>query len=173
MHWIDPKTLVQCNEALTCTRLVVPQIYHMRAKSLFNIYVPFKIQNKVMRRSTDNGRNFLKAFTVSGVDHDNIILSNEANSVEFIDLFDIVFTLNTNMHDEDYNGICLSSYFRCTNHKLDLVLSKDFEIYFDKPQINKTDKYFNQLKKLYRKILSERQKVWNKKKPIILDWQNL
>lgn len=117
-----------------------------------------------MKTTADNDHNFVKAFTVFGVGNDNIALSNEADDVvEAIVLFDILSTSNKNMHYEDYNGVWLTPHFRCAIHTLDLVVSKDIETYFkDKKQFNKTDKYFNQLKRLYRKVLSKCQKSWNK-----------
>jgi len=136
------------------------------AQLLFNTYVSFKKQNKVMRTTTDNGRNFVKAFTVFGVDHDvnnTAVCNDEADDVQFIELFDILSTSNTYMNDDDYNNIHLPPHFRCASHTLDLVVSKDIETYFnDTKHTNKLDKHFIQLKKLYRKVLAKCQKVWNK-----------
>lgn len=109
-----------------------------------------------MRTTTDNGRNFMKAFTVFGVNYYTDISNNEADDVEFFDIFDILSTSNTNMNDDDNTNIHLPPHFRWANHTLDLVVSKDIETYFnDTKQINKLDKHFIQLKKLYRKVLEK------------------
>lgn len=166
VHWIDPKTLSRCNGALACTRLKGPHTYDVLAQLLFNTYVSFKIQNKVMRTTTDNGRNFVKAFNVFGVDiNDTDVCSDETDDsdTEFIELFDILSTSNTYMNDDDFNNIHLPPHFRCASHTLDLVVSKDIETYFnDKKHTNKLDNHFLKLKKLYRKVLAKCQKVWNK-----------
>ncbi|KAL4120901.1 hypothetical protein QTP88_013510 [Uroleucon formosanum] len=75
--------------ALTCTRLKGLHAYDVLAQLLFNTYVSFKIQNKVMKTTTDN---------------------------EFIELFDILSTSNTCMNDGDYNNIHLPPHFRCASH---------------------------------------------------------
>ncbi|CAI6373814.1 unnamed protein product [Macrosiphum euphorbiae] len=120
VHWINPKTLSRCNGALACTRLKGPHTYDVLAQLLFNTYVSFKIQNQVMRTTTDNGRNFVKAFTVFGVDHDvnnTAVCNDEADDVQFIELFDILSTSNTYMNDDDYNNIHLPPHFRCASHR--------------------------------------------------------
>ncbi|KAL4104369.1 hypothetical protein QTP88_019670 [Uroleucon formosanum] len=125
-----------------------------------------KISYLVMKTTTDNGRNFVKAFNVFGVDiNDTDVCSDEADDsdTEFIELFDILSTSNTYMNDDDFNNIHLPPRFRCTSHTLDLVVSKDIETYFnDIKHTNKLDNHFLKLKKLYRKVLAKCQKVWNK-----------
>lgn len=106
-----------------------------------------------MRSTNENGRNFVKAFTVFGVDHD---INNTAvitmkhmmySLLNYLTYILYYLTSNTYMNDDDYNNIHLPPHFRCASHTLDLVVSKDIETYFnDTKHTNKLD--FIQLKKL-------------------------
>ncbi|KAL4135924.1 hypothetical protein QTP88_007503 [Uroleucon formosanum] len=151
VHWIDPKTLSHCNGALACT----PQL-------LFNTYVSFKIQNKVMRTTTDNGRNFVKAFNVFGVDiNDTDVCSDEADDsdTEFIELFDILSTSNTYMNDDDFNNIHLPPHFRCASHTK--VLAKCQKVWNKQNQSTGVAEFIKEQFNFYLKTPVETR--WNAK----------
>ncbi|XP_065322783.1 uncharacterized protein LOC135929956 [Gordionus sp. m RMFG-2023] len=82
---------------------------------IIDIHKSFKIQNKLIKTITDNGRNFVKAFRMfedksSEIDDD----------FQFVDIDDI---LNNRAESFDY----LPQHSRCACHNLNLVATVDAE----------------------------------------------
>ncbi|KAK6321957.1 hypothetical protein J4Q44_G00067490 [Coregonus suidteri] len=67
-HWIDPDNLNRCSAALACKRLRGLHTFDVLAGALNDIHSEFEIRGKIVRTTTDNGSNFLKAFQVFGED---------------------------------------------------------------------------------------------------------
>ncbi|XP_061485693.1 uncharacterized protein LOC133386088 [Rhineura floridana] len=63
-HWINPTTLKREVGALACKRLKGCHTYDVLSKALHDVHVQYRIHNKVMCTTTDNGSNFVKAFRV-------------------------------------------------------------------------------------------------------------
>jgi len=65
-HWIDPTTRARKHAVLTCTRLIGRHTYDVITEAMVQVHERFNIQDKVVRTTTDNGSNFVKAFTQYG-----------------------------------------------------------------------------------------------------------
>lgn len=63
VHWLDEETLGRKSAMLTVKRLVGRHTYDVLAAAIEGIHRDFNIQNKVVSCVTDNGSNFIKAFT--------------------------------------------------------------------------------------------------------------
>ncbi|XP_065321197.1 uncharacterized protein LOC135930922 [Gordionus sp. m RMFG-2023] len=93
-HWIDTKSLQRKSAALALRRVQGNHTFDVLVKMIIDIYKSFKIQNKVIKTITDNGRNLVKAFRMfedkssemdddfQFLDNDNI-LNNRAESSTF------------------------------------------------------------------------------------------
>ena len=63
VHWIDQATLTRKKSVLACRRLKGRHTYDILAKEISDIHWDFQIDEKVIMTTTDNGSNFVKAFT--------------------------------------------------------------------------------------------------------------
>ena len=80
-HWLDPSTLERCSVALACRQIKGPHTFDVLGSALHEIHSEFGIQNKIVRTTTDNGSNFLKAFRMYGEQDEN----NNANANDVSD----------------------------------------------------------------------------------------
>ena len=131
-------------------------------KTLEAIYKEFKIQRRIVKTITDNGSNFVKAFSVFGekskeYDYD-IELKEQENSeadqdvVLDLDPINQVDMFAENLHDEDEEEYSLPKHQRCACHSLHLVALKDA----DKAEGDA------QYKKVSRTAFAKCQGLWNK-----------
>ncbi|KAJ8390796.1 hypothetical protein AAFF_G00099280 [Aldrovandia affinis] len=70
-HWIDPDSLQRCSAAPACKQLRDSHTFDVLASALNDIHSEFEIRGKIVRTTTDNGSNFIKAFQVFGEDENN------------------------------------------------------------------------------------------------------
>ena len=61
-HWIDHHSLKREQAVLACRRVKGSHSFDVIAKEIENIHRDFQIETKVVRTTTDNGSNFVKAF---------------------------------------------------------------------------------------------------------------
>ncbi|KAI7789260.1 hypothetical protein IRJ41_001648 [Triplophysa rosa] len=162
-HWVDPNSLERCSVALACRQLKGPHTFDVLACALNDIHAEFGIQNKVVRTTTDNGSNFLKAFRIYGEqDENNNSPSDEAeddemndemcddedvNSVE-VDLVEVTAILD----EDDGLQFQLPKHHRCACHLLNLVST------VDAAKACSNESY----KKLSRSAFSKCNALWNK-----------
>jgi hypothetical protein len=66
VHWIDEQTSEKKYVALACSRLSGSHKYGVLDSTLENIHANYKIGHKVVTTATDNGSNFVKAFSEFG-----------------------------------------------------------------------------------------------------------
>jgi len=130
------------------------------------VYLSFKIQNKVVCTTTDNGSNFVKPFktyyTLPNLE-DNELKDEDDNELEFIDLTEILEEGENNLEETQETTIHLPRHFRCASHTMNLIATSDIDAYFiDKNQINKNNPSFQSLRKLYRKVMTNLSKLWSK-----------
>jgi len=63
-HWIDPHTLKHYKAAIACVRIMGHHIYDVLACKIEQIHASYSLTGKVCTTITDNGTNFIKAFSV-------------------------------------------------------------------------------------------------------------
>ena len=65
-HWISPDSLERVSAALACRRITGSHTFDVLANVLDDIHTSYGIATKVCKTITDNGSNFVKAFSVFG-----------------------------------------------------------------------------------------------------------
>jgi len=123
---------------------------------MHDIYLSFKIQNKVVGTTTNNGSNFVKAFktyyTLPKLE-DNELEDGDDYVLEIIDLTQILEEGENNLEETQETTIHLPRHFRCASHTINLVATSDIDAYFiDKNQINKKNPSFHHLRNRIGKL---------------------
>ena len=164
-HWINKDNMERISAALACQRLTGSHTYDVLARTLENIHNEYGIGNKVCKTTTDKGSNFVKAFSVFGINNvantDEMDVNNEDDEESEDDISDDVIyhnitnNLDGNIDDEDYD---LPSHQRCACHTLQLIATGDA----DKAEENTA------YKKLSRVTFSKCQALWNKSSRSVL-----
>ncbi|RXN21849.1 zinc finger BED domain-containing 1-like protein [Labeo rohita] len=150
--------------ALACRQLRGSHTFDALAAVLTDIHAEYEISLKVVRTTTDNGSNFVKAFRVFGQqdENNNEVLvaegtieeeelgedcdaSDGEEEVEFMDVEAI-------LEEDDGLQYQLLKHHLCACHLLNLVCTVDVD------RANKTEAY----KKLSRSAFSKCQALWNK-----------
>jgi len=156
-HWVDPDSLTRRSAALACRQLGGSHTFDVLAGALNDIHSEYGIRDKIVRTTTDNGSNFLKAFRVFGEDrNDNEVSDVEEpgeemeeeegeEEVEFVNVSVI-------LAEDDGMEFELPKHQRCACHLLNLVSTVDAE------KATGNDGY----KKMYRSTFSKCQALWNK-----------
>ena len=166
-HWLN-EDLSRASCGLACEQVKTSPTFDVLAKEMHKIYVDFHIQNKVHDAVTDNGKNFVKAFTVFSEDPEqdqqeieHICTYFKPNNNE--EDFDEDEELEEHVH-EDLTAIIMdngnhelrpflpSNHHRCASHTLNLVACKDTEAAL------KTLSY----KRILRSTFAKCQGIWNK-----------
>ena len=167
-HWIDPITLERCKAALACTTLTGRHTYDVLGAKIEQIHGSYGLAGKITATITENGSNFVKAFTVfhnPSLDSSSVfaeevpVLSMDEDSDEFLEYTDmegIVFEnvdqlLTMETEDEltqvQYN---LPSHERCAAH---IVAGTDIDKYLSTSPVSRN---------LYRSSLAKCSAMWNK-----------
>ncbi len=148
VHWIDSDTLTISSGALACRRIKGRHTYDTLAEMLESVHMEFSIQNKVVLTTTDNGSNFVKAFSVFAAE-EKVTEDDEENDEEAdVEFTDVAAFLQETKKD-DYH---LPAHQRCACHSLHLVATKDAEAAVE-------DSSF---KKISRAAFAKCQSLWNK-----------
>jgi len=162
-HWIEDTTLLRKNATLACSRIEGKHTYDIIAQKIYSIHQDYKISNKVLSCTTDNGSNFVKAFKEFSKE---LPLEDDEddNQIFFIDLFDI---LNEGTEEkDDLDNINLPLHRRCASHTINLIATNDIEKALNnidnKCIYNEREKKLLHFKKVYRKVIAKIQKLWNK-----------
>jgi len=160
-HWIDPISLERCSVALACKQLKGSHTFDVMACALNEIHSEFGIQNKVVRTTTDNGSNFIKAFRMFGEQDENNNSAEEdalhggmgdeedeeEDDVE-VDFVDVTAVLDK----DDGLQFQLPKHHRCACHLLNLIST------VDAAKACSNEAY----KKLSRSTFSKCHALWNK-----------
>lgn len=129
-HWFDPQTMQRSCVALACKQLKGPHSFSALAGALNDIHTEFDIREKIVRTTTDNGANFLKAFRVfgqmdnnnnEGEDGDGSRDENEDTDEEEVEFLDAGALLEK----DDFLEFQLLKHHRCACHLLNLVSTVD------------------------------------------------
>ena len=67
-HWIDVDSRERRSVALACKRLKDSHTFDVLASALEYIHAEYAIREKVVKTTTNNGSNFVKAFSVFSID---------------------------------------------------------------------------------------------------------
>ncbi len=152
-HWIDEETLERRSAALACQRLKGSHTFDVLAGALDDIHCQYRIRGKVVRTTTDNGTNFIKAFSVFGeqsqteeAESESDQDSSEEPKADYLDTLCIL---------EQDNGLeyQLPPHQRCACHLLNLVTTTDAAV-----AEKKNDTY----NRLSRAAFGKCQAMWNK-----------
>ena len=116
IHWIDEKSLKRQKGTIACIHIVGRHTYDILAAKIEELHRSFGLQGKISATITDNGPNFVKAFTTFSVpdttldaneehsitDDDDMVLHDD---VTFTDLYDAI--MPNQIEDDDLNTSCL------------------------------------------------------------------
>lgn len=162
VHWINDKSLKRQKAAIACVRITGRHTYDILAGKIEEVHRRFGLQGKISATVTDNGSNFVKAFTsfsVQETEHDN----NDEHSIVDDDFVvqddDVSFTdLHSVMipdQDDDLTQVEyeLPPHQRCASHTLNLVASTDVEKHLLSSSLSKS---------LYRSSFGKCTALWNK-----------
>ena len=170
-HWIDPVTLRRCKAAFACTRVTGRHTYDVLGARIEQIHESYGLAGKITATITDNGSNFIKAFTVFhhpsldsssvsteetaalDVDEDSDECLENTDTEEII--FENVYQLLTMETEDELTQVQydLPAHERCAAHTLNLVASTDIDKYISKSPVSRN---------LYRSSLAKCSAVWNK-----------
>lgn len=166
-HWIEPETMNRCSAALACKQLKGSHTFSALAGALNGIHTEYNICDKIVRTTTDNGSNFIKAFRVYGEldeNHNQIPLeetrpsesaerenSEGEEEEENIDRLEFV-EAGTLLEEDDGLEYQLPKHRRCACHLLNLVSTVDVS------EANSNTVY----KRLSRSAFSKCWSLWNK-----------
>ncbi|XP_067248588.1 zinc finger BED domain-containing protein 4-like isoform X1 [Chanodichthys erythropterus] len=146
-HWIEPETLDRKSAALACERTRGRHTYDVIAAKVSQIHAEFQIQGKVSATVTDNGSNFVKAFSEYG----GCEMDDEMDNTDDVQFADVSAVLQEEQEEEELNFF-LPPHHRCAAHTLNLIATTDL------------DKAASQgvSRKLYRSAMSKCAAIWNK-----------
>uniref|UniRef100_A0A8C6WJZ4 Transposase n=1 Tax=Neogobius melanostomus TaxID=47308 RepID=A0A8C6WJZ4_9GOBI len=149
-HWIETETMTRCSVALACKQLRGSHTFDSVARALNDIHTEFNIRDKIVRTTTDNGSNFIKAFRERQSESDASENSEgeEREQEGNINLIEATTLLN----EDDGLEYQLPRHHRCACHLLNLVSTVDVS------DANANATY----KRLSRSAFSKCWGLWNK-----------
>lgn len=157
VHWIKRETLQRQSACLALRRMTGSHTFDVIAAALDDIHAEFGIRRKIVRTTTDNGSNFVKAFSVFASSNDSI--SNENSRADDDDDSDLsdddtieAIHVNQALDDALSQEYHLPRHQRCACHTLNLIATVDAE----KAESNAA------YKKLSRSTFAKCQGLWNK-----------
>ncbi|XP_041825222.1 uncharacterized protein LOC121655155 isoform X1 [Melanotaenia boesemani] len=162
-HWIESETMVRSSAALACKQIRGSHTFSALAQALTDIHTEYNIRDKIVRTTTDNGSNFIKAFRLYGeVDENNNDLRQEQTGTEQgnsegeedeenHDEFQFV-EAGTLLDQDDGLEYQLPKHQRCACHLLNLVSTVDIST------ANANTTY----KRLSRSAFAKCSSLWNK-----------
>uniref|UniRef100_A0A3B3XLC6 BED-type domain-containing protein n=1 Tax=Poecilia mexicana TaxID=48701 RepID=A0A3B3XLC6_9TELE len=158
-HWLDPKTRARRHALLACTRVRGHHSSDVLAQAMLDTHSKFNLQDKVTRTTTDNGKNFVKAFVQFGAEAEflpNIPeaaaeseedwiqdVDPEAGGVEYI-------SVDATLDKSSSLGLKLPVHMKCAAHTFNLVASVDAS-----EALNCT-----LFRSAYRKAMSKARALW-------------
>lgn len=160
-HWIELDTMNRCSAALAYKQLRGSHTFDSLARALNDVHTEFNIRDKIVRTTTDNGSNFIKAFCLQGQEEENNNqerprdLDQDQSSEEEEEGQDgnIAFIeAATLLNEDDGLEYQLPKHHRCACHLLNLVSTVDVA------EANTNVNY----KRLSRSAFSKCWGLWNK-----------
>ena len=177
VHWLNEKTRERERGVLACMRLKGRHTYDVLAQAIEKVHVEFGIEKKVTMTTTDNARNFVKAFIQFGEERDLFpstsvepfiqddtmdeaqsdtdlfqqLVSVEVDAderVEFVSVDDIAEMEELGV---GYGTTQLAGHMKCGAHTWNLIACKDSEAALEN---------YN-FKRAYRAALAKAKALWN------------
>ena len=159
VHWMDVATLERKSACLALRRLKGSHTYDVIAATLNDIHAQYGIRRKVTRTTTDNGANFVKAFSVFAQvptdNNDTEDRSEEAGAEDYDDQVPEVLDVDSALSEGDSQtetDFNLPRHHRCACHTLNLIATTDADKAEENPQF----------KKVSRSAFGKCQSLWNK-----------
>ena len=88
VHWIDTDTLKQCKAAIVCVRITGHHTYDVIASRIEHIHASYGLNGKVVGTITNNGSNFVKAFSVYSISSFEAAVPEDVEEDEFFEDLD-------------------------------------------------------------------------------------
>ncbi|XP_058601280.1 uncharacterized protein LOC131520814 [Onychostoma macrolepis] len=157
-HWIEPDTLERKSVALACKRLKGTHSYDVLASALNDIHSEYNIREKIVRTTTDNASNFIKAFRVYACEDEGSSTKDESKGVNDSEEEDAEeetegVEVEALMEEEDEcSEYQLPKHHRCACHILNLISTVDAR----KAESNAM------YKKISRAAFAKCSALWNK-----------
>ena len=145
VHWIDNATLERKSAYLALRRMKGRHTYDMIAGALDDIHTEYGIGRKIVRTTTDNGSNFVKAFAVFSHGDENadddVGSDDEPGDDNDADAatVDVYSTLSEGESQSD-GEIVLPRHQRCACHTLNLIATADANTAENDPQYKKSSR---------------------------------
>ena len=143
-HWIDSDMLDRVSAVLACRRLKSRHTYNILAAKLEEIHSEYDIVSTIAKTTTNNGSNFVKAFSVFAENPEEAEETEEDESV-----FHVYGDLTEATESVEYH---FPPHQRCAAHTLNLTTTVDAE----KAEKDPTYKW------LTRGTFAKCQALWNK-----------
>ena len=162
IHWINPDTLSRKKAAISCERFKGRHTYDTIAARLDQINTKYKLNDKITATVTDNGSNFVKAFSVyekkqgdldiATHEEDNLTDCRDEANVEDEGLTEFTDMQEAMEQVPEEPDIVLPPHKRCASHTLNLLASKDI------PKIMQSGGE----RQVYRSSLAKSSALWNR-----------
>ena len=145
VHWIDPHTLKRCKAAIACARMMGRHTYDVLACKIEQAIVLLEVCATI----TDNGSNFVKAFTVYSDSSDSAAVPLEDQDEL------LTFDSKETNTDDDLTQVQyeLPPHYRCAAHTLNLIASKGADKFLSSSSTSKG---------VYWSSFAKSSALWNK-----------
>ena len=111
-HWLCRDSFKRESAALACRRLTGSHTYELLAEQLKIVHCDFGINSKIVKTTTDNGSNYIKAFAVFALSEDELDVIGSSIDIDSI------------LSNED-DSLELPTHQRCAPHSLNLISTTD------------------------------------------------
>ena len=161
VHWIDTNTLKRCKAAIACVRITGHHTYDVIVSRIENVHASYGLNGKVVATITDNGSNFVKAFSVYSIPSSESSKESVQEDPEVVDEDECIFEdmdellQIDNGEAEDLTQVQyeLPSQERCAAHLLNLVASTDIDKYLSSS---------SESRNVYRSSFAKSAALWNR-----------
>ena len=161
VHWIDRDTLKGRKVAIACVRITGHHTYDVIAARIEHIHASYGLNGKVIGTITDNGSNFVKAFSVYSTSLPEFSEAAMPEDSEDVEEDEIVFEdlnrllqVDDGSTEEDLTQVQyeLPPHQRCAAHTLNLVASTDVDKYLSSSSTSRS---------VYRSSFAKSAALWS------------
>ena len=147
VHWIDKDTLKRCKAIIACVRITGCHTYNVIASRIEHKKLPsYGLNGKVIGTITDNGSNFVKAFSVysfSSPESSEAAVPEDSEDVEEDEFVSEDLDGLLQVDDESTGNLIqvqyeLPPHQRCAVHTLNLTVSTDVGKYLSSSSVSRS-----------------------------------